>query len=78
MTHKFTVLLLRPDYLADEFGKDTCTSFVCIDEDDPDQAFLAAQQEALSRDLDEAQALHTDPDDYYPLFVCRGHIDNLA
>lgn len=88
MSHPFTVLLLRPDYRADVFGQDTYCTFITIDEDDPHKAILAAQLEASVQDgakgADELQDEHEeheeleDPDDYFPLFVCRGHVPNLA
>lgn len=86
MSHLFTVLLLKPDYQADVFGHDTHLSFVSVDEDDPEQACLTAQMEAMvqggaepARSSDERMDadIHDDPSDYHPLFVCRGHVPNL-
>jgi len=78
MPYLFTVLLLRPDYLADAFGQDTYTAFVAVDADDPAQACLVAQREVIAKDCSQDDALHTDPEDYFPLFVCPGHVQNLA
>lgn len=77
MSYPFTVLLLKPDYEADVFGQDTYTALVCIDEDDPEKACRAAQLEAMAqRPADDS--LLEELDDYHPLFMCRGHMTNLA
>ena len=78
MSHAFTVLLLKPDYEADAFGQDTYTAFVSIGEDDPKKACRAAQLEAMAQHSPSEDGLLEELDDYHPLFICRGHIANLA
>lgn len=69
---KYTVLLLRPDYIADEFGKDCFTSQ--LEADSPAQAEVFAQKEAA--EIDGFEGLRFA--DYHVLAVYAGHLDNLA
>ena len=65
---KWSVLLLRPDYAACEFGQDTILMHVeagCAEE-----AIATAQCNATSIDREEPE----NSDDYYPLLTVRGHI----
>ena len=78
MSYRFTVLLLKPDYVADPFGQDTYTARVCIDEDDIEKACRAAQLEAMAQHAPKEDDLLGELDDYHPLFMCRGYIANLA
>lgn len=58
---KYSVLLLRPEYLADPFGQDTYLAFV--EAPNPQRAVQYAQWEAGKADhCDETE-------DYYPLLV---------
>lgn len=73
---KYTVLLLRPDYVASNFGQDTYLAWV--EADDVATAQTLAQREAYRSDVplgDDESANHSD---YYVLFVAEGHVDNLA
>lgn len=65
----YTVILLRPDYMADEFGKDVFHTFVSAKS--VDNAVCKARLEAAL--VDDAETL----DDYHVLFVCRGRVTNL-
>ena len=82
MTYQFTVLLLRPDYIADNYGQDTFMSHVEVSEDSVDEAIKAAQEEVLivdyGTDADEDDLIGVSPEDYHPLLVCRGHIENFV
>lgn len=69
---EYTVILLRPDYIADEFGKDVFHTFVMAHS--ADDAVCKAQEAAA--DADDSGG-GCEPDDYYPLFVCRGRVPNL-
>jgi len=69
---KYSVLLLRPDYVADDYGQDTYMAHVWGTS--VDQAIERAQKEAAEADKDEDDCWV----DYYPLLVTRGHIDDLA
>lgn len=65
----FTVLLLRPDYVADTFGQDTYLAHVKA----PTVALAqkAAQKEAADADtIDEGAPCA--PENYYVLLVLRG------
>lgn len=74
MSH-YTVLLLRPDYIADPYGWDTYLAHVMAD--GPNQAVVLAQAKALEADADGDND-GTDPTDYYPLFTCIGHHEDLT
>lgn len=71
---EFTVILLRPDYLADEgiggYGQDVYVGQVSAEA--PAEAVNKAQAEAYA--LDDSYAREpNDPDDYAPLAVFEGH-----
>jgi hypothetical protein len=66
----WTVLLLRPDYAAEDFGHNTLTLHVkAVTEG---RAVEAARKRA--RELDGTD----EPVDYYCLFCARGAVCNLA
>ena len=67
----WTVLILRPDYIASDYGQDTYLAHVTAPTVDEAQAL--AQREAAAAD----SSPH-DGSDYYVLFACRGHLLNLA
>ena len=68
---KYTVLLLRPDYVADGFGTDTYLAQV--EENTVVAAVLSAQMEvAKLDDLDLKIA------DYHPLITLAGWHDDLT
>ena len=75
----YTVLLLRPDYVADVFGQDTFMDHVMAE--DAEGAQAVAQQTAWDTDNEGS-----DPDDhdrlgesqaYYVLAVFEGHIRDV-
>ena len=67
--NKYTVILLRPDYIADTFGHDTYIAHVTAS--DADNAVLSAQLDVFSADGERAD----DHRNYHPLAVFRGHHD---
>ncbi len=75
----YTVLLLRPDYIASEFGKDTYLAYVescCLK-----HAVSLARDEAKTSDgwsLDPGDDDWVDPQDYHVLLLCRGHLKDLS
>ena len=80
MNH-YTVLLLRPDYLADEFGKDTYLAWVSAN--GVAEAMKAAQLEATLADaecwsLEEIVEEGGSPDDYHVLFATMGHLRDMS
>lgn len=67
---KYTVLLLRPDYVADVFGQDTYLAYA--DAPNASRAIALGQHEACAADGgDDSLA-------YYPLAVFAGHLDDLS
>ena len=69
---RFTVLLLRPDYVADGFGEDTYLAHVRART--PRAAIKLAQQEVKALDaLDYVQAT-----DYHPLITTKGWRDDIT
>lgn len=68
---KYTVLLLRPDYVADGFGTDTYLAQVEVDS--ADAAVLTAQAEVAK--LDDLDLKSTD---YHPLITLEGWRDDIT
>lgn len=69
---KFTILLLRPDYVADGFGVDTYLAHVKAQT--LEAAVTLAQHEVVKiDDLDDAKA-----DDYHPLITLKGWHDDIT
>jgi hypothetical protein len=73
MKKQWTVLLLRPDFVASEFGHDTyCTH---VEAKTPSEALRISQEEAcITDELDVAQ----DRDSYYCLFCVEGHVHDYT
>ena len=75
---QFTVILLRPDYIADDYGRDIYITHIEVPEHNVKQAVEAAKKEAWEIDnsgpngLDEDPA--GDPADYHCLVVYEGHL----
>lgn len=67
---KYSVLLLRPDTIADEFGKDTFLAWVEADT----IADAQMRGQIAANDADDAEG---DEQDYHVLFVTPGHLDDL-
>jgi hypothetical protein len=68
---KYTVLLLRPDHVADGFGPDTYLAQV--EADSADGGVLAAQKEVTEMD-----DLDLSPTDYHPLITIEGWHDDIT
>jgi hypothetical protein len=66
----WTVLLLRPDYVASEFGHDTLLEHVMATT--PPEALQSAQENACIRDDTKS------PEDYYCLLCTHGHLQDLS
>lgn len=73
--NKYTVILLYPDYLADNYGQDIYTDHV--EAGSPAEA-QAVTQRQLARQHAESDEEDTYPEDFYPLAVFEGHHDNIA
>lgn len=75
MKKPYSVLLLYPDYIADEFGKETY--FAWVEAESPEQAVYAAQRMAwIDNTEGEDDLLH--PDDFFPLITIQGHHGDLT
>jgi len=62
----YTILLLRPDYIASTFGHDTfCTH---VEGETATDALIAARKAACEADKSDR------PEDYYCLFCTDGHV----
>ena len=68
---KYTVLLLRPDYVADDFGTDTYLAQV--EADSAGAAVLAAQAEVAKFDDLDLKAT-----DYHPLITLERWHDDIT
>lgn len=76
--HKYTVLLLRPDYVASEFGKDTYLAHV-VAAGGVAQAQAFGQIEAWGSDNEtDDDADPANHGDYHVLFVALGHLTDLS
>jgi len=72
---KYTVLLLRPDYIADTFGQDTYMDHV--EATTPAGAVDETRTRAIALDYgeDKDEAI---PEAYFVLAVFAGHHDDVA
>lgn len=72
---KYTVILARPDYIADSGNPvDTYTDWAVAR--DTHEAIVQAQKRAFAFDNPEQDS--GSADDYYPVAVFLGHLDALA
>lgn len=74
MVDVFTIVMLYPDYIANQYGE-TFTTFV--EAEDMDAAIALAQQEAVEAQEREGDDDPIDPEDFAPVFCCRGRCDNI-
>jgi hypothetical protein len=73
---KFTVLLLKPDTVADNFGQDT--AMVHVEASDVAQAQFRAREKACDADHPtEEEREDADPWDYHVLAVFEGHLTDI-
>lgn len=70
----FTVLLLYPDYLSENYGEETYTAWV--DAYDPTHAVKLAQQQALRAQSNDRRTGASGAD-FRSLAVFEGHLSNL-
>lgn len=66
---KYTVVLLRPDYVTDDYGHDVVVAHV--EEKDVVSAQRTAQKEVSLKDEQQF------PEDYHILAVFEGHLENV-
>lgn len=77
VSSKFTVLLLRPDYMADSFGSDTYLTNV--DAAGPEEALRLAREAVIKCDHEDVAEFHKyhDPTDYACLLLIAGDHKDL-
>ena len=68
----FTVVLMTPDYLANQYGTECTTCHVFAEER------IRAIMTARTKAQETLDALEHDPDDFAVVFVCHGHQANIA
>lgn len=73
MKDNYTVLLLYPDYMSDQYGHDTYLAHVHAAY--VDSAIKAAQKQAVRAQapMDRKGVNH---EDFHPLFVCKGEVED--
>ena len=72
MPYPYRVLLLKPQLLAKEYGREVV--YLQVEEDSPDEAIIAAQQQAY----EDHEHTECEPGDWHPLLVIEGYEDNRA
>lgn len=76
--HKFTVILLRPDYMADNYGTDVYITHVEVDTNSVSAAVAKAKQESWEIDNSgpdgELQSSIGTPEDYHCIVAYEGHL----
>lgn len=73
---KFTVLLLKPDTIADNFGQDTVQLHVTAS----DVALAQVRAREAASDLDQEPGETREdvpPEDYHVLAVFEGHLEDI-
>lgn len=73
----FTVILLYPDFLSDNYGQETYIAHA--EAVNPEDAAHAAQLQACgaNREAPEDPDFAIDPDDFFVLAVFDGHLEDL-
>ena len=71
---KYSVLLLLPDYLAEDFGSDTYLAWVTAR--NATQAVRTAQDQAA--DQHQSEGAECNAGDYHPLLVAEGEITDIT
>lgn len=71
----YTVLLLRPDYVTDDYGQDTYMTNV--EATTVKTAVRRARLEVLGVDTPNAKPTRDDLQDYFVLFVAEGRITDI-
>jgi hypothetical protein len=73
---KFTVLLLDPDYVANQYGEDTYLSWT--EAESVEVAIERAQREAAESRRRGEEDWNIMPEDFTCLFCTYGHVDDLS
>lgn len=79
--HKFTVLLVRPDWCADGYGTDTMVCYVEVPSHEADAAAQQARKELWEQDNSGPDGMSDqpqgDPSDYFCAAVFSGWQSNV-
>jgi hypothetical protein len=74
MMKKYTVLMITPDYLAEQYGEDTYCAYV--EAENVVEAQRAGQHEALAAVTPDEISPYP-PEDFFVVFVCEGHVEDI-
>jgi hypothetical protein len=77
--NKYTVILLYPDYLAENYGQEIYLAHV--EADSPEDAIKNAQREAVDfaiPDENDESEIVLAMDDFLELFVAEGHVQDIT
>jgi len=77
MSKTYTVLLLRPDYMADSYGSDTFMT--SVEAKDPVEALHLAREEVIECDHEDVDEFHEhhEPEDYLCLLLIEGQHEDI-
>lgn len=77
VSNSYTVLLLRPDYMADSFGQDTFMT--SVEAKGPVEALELARAEVIDCDHEDVDEFHKyhDPADYLCLLLIEGQHNDI-
>ena len=78
--NNYTVLLLKPDYVANQYGEETYLAHVRATSAAQAQRFaqIEARDADDDSDIDDPDAMKNDPADYRALFTALGHLQDLT
>ena len=71
---KYTIVLMYPDYIAENYGEETYTAYV--DADTLRAAIDSATEEALKANKITKKSGLRRPEDWAVVFACQGHVEN--
>lgn len=77
MKKKYTVVLLRPDYIAEEYGEDTYVAFVETDAEKSFKAAIVAAQKQVYKADRKDKVWVESADDYKAIAIFEGHHECL-
>ena len=78
--NNYTVLLLKPDYVANQYGEETYLAHVRATSAARAQRFaqIEARDADDNSDIDDPDAVRGDSTGYRVLFTAMGHLQNLT
>jgi hypothetical protein len=69
----YTVILLYPDFLSDNYGEETYVAWV--EAESPEEAVKLGQKQVLNANANPEGCRAID---FYPIFACEGHHRDLS